>query len=216
MNTQNLNPLKMYAKIKTNASVFVNNYGNNTELRNFLKANEGKFVEIETNYLFNNQYNTEKFRLYDSQICEIVNDARINKGKCKYCGTMIDKAKGDTCCNKYENNEDKAKNCKEYGIEWFTLENTFFLKYPRGLKAIESKEKNVGNNEIKIGTYSLEAYPSLDYLRLSNCRKTINFKFEGENYFVNNGIGWSQTRRLDVPESIQNKVRKACIELMNL
>lgn len=47
----------------------------------------GKWAEIDTRYLFHNQYNTiEGKRIFDSEILRVVDDVRGEYGKCRYCG----------------------------------------------------------------------------------------------------------------------------------
>lgn len=189
----------MKIQIKKNAYV----HAGSSEMKTFLQLNEGNWIDVETDYLFNNQYNTETYRIYDSMVSAIQYDARINKGKCNYCGQMLDK--GQECT--------KHKECKEYGINWFTPENTYFLKYPRGIKSMEHDREvlNIHNDCPVFGTYYLETYPSLDYYRLYNCRKTINFKYDkhsSEAFQVNNGIGFTATKRLDIPATAHEKLVK--------
>jgi hypothetical protein len=191
----------MKIKIKENAYVFG---GNDSDFINKLQKLEGKWVDVETKHLFTNQYNTKELRVYDSMVSAVKYDARINKGKCKYCGTMLNRGE---ICSKYAD-------CEKYGVEWFTTENTFFLKYPDGLPMVETQVLSYQENSPKIGTYHLESFPSLDYYRLSNCRKTINFKYDGINYFVHNGIGWNQYKRLDVPQSVNDELPSAIDKLI--
>ena len=60
-------------------------------MRALLKT--GEWVDIDTKCLFENQYNTTEEcgnkRIFDGQIQKIENDARVGKGKCKYCGAEI-------------------------------------------------------------------------------------------------------------------------------
>jgi hypothetical protein len=192
----------MQIKIKKNAYVFGSN---NTDYHKQLQEMEGKWINVETDHLFTNQYNTKNLRIYDSMVSAVKDDERINKGKCKYCGTMLNR--GETCT--------KHTDCEKYGIEWFTPENTFFLKYPDGLPMIEKQVLSFQDASPRIGTYRLESFPSLDYYRLYNSRKTINFKYDGVNYFVHDGIGWTQKKRLDVPDDVNNDIPNA-IERLKL
>lgn len=75
----------MRIKIKKNAYV----YAEKSNLRDFLKANEGKWLEVETSYLFNNQYNTKNFRIFDTMVEEIQNEVRHLWCKNKYTGSMV-------------------------------------------------------------------------------------------------------------------------------
>jgi len=196
----------MKALIKKNAYIWATDYFRTAigaEFKQWLKDNEGKWIDIETDCLFDNQYNTEKYRIYDSMIDAISDDARINKGKCKYCGTMVNA--GETC--------EKYADCKDYGIDWFTPTNTYFLKYPNGAKNIQHDYISCRTGYQKFGTYHLEAFKDLDYYRISNCKKTINFKFDGEKYYIHNGIGYTEKSFLDIPYSIRGKVLAKLQEL---
>ena len=178
----------MKIKLKKNAYVWGNN---STKMRDYLKENEGKWLEVETAHLFNNQYNTAEYRIYDSMIEEIKDDVRHLFKKCNYCGAMIEKTQPD--CSKHED-------CSNYGMMHFTPDNTYFLKYPAGVK-MQSHEEIISTfpKGRKFGTYSFDNFPTLDYMRLSNCRKTINFKYDGEFFYINNGIGYKKAKRLDIP-----------------
>jgi len=55
-----------------------------------LEKSTNKWIEIETNYLFDNQYNTvDGRRIFDRDIKAIRNDARVGMGRCEYCGAMV-------------------------------------------------------------------------------------------------------------------------------
>lgn len=185
----------MQIKIKKNAYVFAG-YNSNNEYRNKLKELEGKWIDVETNHLFNNQYNIKGLRIYDSMVEAVRNDARINKGKCNYCGTMLNVGE---LCNKH-------KKCINYGAKWFTPENTYFLKYPEGVKMMEDRILSIDALNIKIGSYYLESYPELDYFRLYNSRQTINFKYDGKNFYICNGIGYKKENP-SVPLEVLNELK---------
>ena len=66
----------MRALITTN---YISTYNNTKEFKNFIESNKGKFVEVDTEYNFENQYNTKcGFRIYDTHIDKIENDVRTN------------------------------------------------------------------------------------------------------------------------------------------
>jgi hypothetical protein len=252
---EQLQPGKMYIRIKDIAYI----YGSHN-MQEFLKANIGYYLEVDPSYLFNNQYNTQQLRLYDSQISEVINDLRAGLGTCKYCGAMIKAGEEEThyttqegkpcvgcfwfqsqlisTANYETSNQDGSKTektevktyhkkcsfkdgktdcthkeCREYGVNWFTPENTYFLKYPRGVNHTKKRLLSIDEKPVKIGSYYLESYPELDYFRLYNARKTINFKFDGVFFYINNGIGFAQVKNLDIPDNLRDKLRK---ELKNL
>lgn len=149
-----------------------------------LKQIRGQWVEVDTKYLFKNQYNLSDYaiRVYDKDIEAVQDDARKGLVKCGYCGAQfhgleelqahyaaeeesahkcesckdyvrgivdiqhskdayIDengnevqtrtakyiygkKCRWDGGCNKFEHRNHKP--------EFFTAENTYFLKYPNG------------------------------------------------------------------------------------
>lgn len=111
--------------------------------------------------------------------------------------------------------EEKYGNCtydehEKYGIEWFTPDNCYFLKYPNGTDDYTLYDwirndwfPHIGNATIlkynqypsKFGSYTLKLYLHSDekticYLILSNERKTIKFTYnpETKTYIVYDGI----------------------------
>lgn len=100
----------------------------------------------------------------------------------------------------------------QYGFDYFTAQNTYFLMYPTGSKSGEAEKLVVGmDNALKVGSYRLEYYPSLFYFRLSNCRQTINFRFDGSNFWIHNGIGLTKAKYLSVPDKVNAKVKQFLI-----
>lgn len=190
----------MQIKISDIGYVYASN-----ETREYFKRMAGKWVTVETDYLFNNQYNTATHRVMDSQVSAVRNDARHNRGVCKYCGAQL--TTGQICT--------AHKECKEHGIEWFTPANTFFLKHPNGLLQPDKESLSIHDDRLKLGTYYLENYPSLGYYRLHNCRKTINFKFDGKQYWVANGIGYTAKNVLPVPVEVQSQLTNAIATLQS-
>lgn len=169
----------------------------NKELDKYLKANAGKFVKVETDYLFNDQYNTAKFRLFDSHISEVKDDARVNMGKCAYCGKMHTKDPKRPRQKCYEHKE-----CKQYEIKWFTPDNTLFLRYPKG--CIQNKPVQPQ----MIGSYHLENTLS-GYYWLHNARKSIKFSYneqETRRFIIHDSIGSKQSRFLDIPMTALSKL----------
>lgn len=183
----------MQIKIKKNAYIL----SNVSEKREWLMANEGQWIEVETDYLFKNQYNTAEYKIWDSMVEAVRDDARMNKGKCRYCGTTLNR--GEICS--------KHKDCPRCGIEWFTPENTFFLKYPDGIKQPDREILSIYPDFIKVGTYYVENYPSLDYYRIYNGRKTINFKYDKEFFYIRNIIGYKQVKHLPIPEKAEKALK---------
>lgn len=209
-----------------------------------------QWVEIDESFLSENQYNTtEGKRIFDADIIKIKNDARRNKGRCRYCGKIVnrgeeekhftenekkscngcfwynDRQDGETITEKTksinENGEEVTttiekrkykkvctynsssgystgctnKECREYGISWFTPENTFFLAYPNGFTPDEKINANIlkdfspkweGSMDYKIyphkfGSYTLEAETSngkLRYFTISNARNRVRFNID--------------------------------------
>lgn len=113
----------------------------------------------------------------------------------------------------YSNRADCSyKECRAFGIEWFTPDNCYFLKYPNGtddytlLDWIRNDWTSSHNdtrfvyNQFKneLGSYSLMLYLkadkiTIDYLCLSNARNTFNFTYDFDNdmYVLYDGINRS-------------------------
>ena len=250
--------------------------------------NNGEWVEIDTTYLFNNQYNTKDGkRIFDKDISRVVDDVRYGLGKCRYCGALVKKGEeekhfleqenkgcvgcfwyqdrlisykknplkikeitkknGETvtqkivttvskykklCSYREEHGECAYKECRRMNIEWFTPENTFFLKYPNGFSAIPGIEKlkirgfvindNTINAEYfkKIGSYTLNALLSYDNgkvtgvkaYRLYNSRRSYTFRFENGELFTNDhSFGWYKVKTLEnIPASVMKAVKNIC------
>lgn len=131
------------------------------------------------------------------------------------------------CCNNTEH--------RRMGIEWFTAENTFFIKYPNGmadftnidrLKLHGFEVKDMGEwfsilYTHKLGSYELSAVnhigldkrPIIDYFRVRNCRNWYDFRIEnGEIYTDKYGFGWYKVKTLD---KIPAKIMAALISICN-
>ena len=123
--------------------------------------------------------------------------------------------------------------CRRMGIEWFTPENTFFLKYPNGFESIPDVDKLairgfVMNDRClnaeyhkKIGSYTLTAI--LEYengkaigisaYRIWNCRRDYTFRFENNELFTNKySFGWRKVKTLeDIPDSVMEIIKNICM-----
>lgn len=82
----------MQVRIKSNATA---NYAKGIWERGIPDKNfisllaqlHGKLVEVETKHLFDDQFNiVDGPRIHSEDVCEIINDERINRAKCGYCG----------------------------------------------------------------------------------------------------------------------------------
>lgn len=119
INNAPLSEDKMYLKISTNAHIKYrsstlrpyrprDNF--NSKWYDKLKAIAGKIIEVETDYLFYDQFNTvpiknvsdKGLRIMMQSIDYVINDKRIDKMRCNYCGKVT--IKGNICpyCNKSE------------------------------------------------------------------------------------------------------------------
>lgn len=245
------------------------------------------WIEIDTTHLFNDQYNTvDGKRIFDKDIKEIVNDARIGMGKCKCCGAMIKKGEEEkhflenenktcdgcfwyqdkrvetikhkpkttiqeingeiisitertettkykkVCAYKEKYGDCTNSECRKMGVKWFTPQNTFFLKYPKGVEVNTTITKLkmhgfiVENGRIhahfykKLGSYTLEAIlhyengkaENIESFRLWNCRKDYNFIYNNGDLLTNKyAFGWRSVKTLEgVPENVMQSVFNIC------
>lgn len=82
----------------------------NKMFKNWVAENQGKFVEIDTSHVFDNQYNTvDGFRIYDNHIDKIIDDIREDKNI-----FFVAHANGKDEIKKV-NFEDHLKNKRFYG-----------------------------------------------------------------------------------------------------
>lgn len=69
----------------------------------------GKTVDIDTSFLANNQYNTvDRQRIFDGEILAIIDDARVGRGVCKYCGATVNRGEEE---KHFAEVEEKIKSC---------------------------------------------------------------------------------------------------------
>ena len=250
--------------------------------------NSGEWVNIDTSYLFHDQYNTEDGkRIFDKDISRIVNDERPGMGRCKYCGAMVkrgeeykhfEEQENKTCSgcfwyqdrlisstkhppeverttnengelvtrktvttvSRYEKvctykekyGECTHKECRRMGIDWFTPDNTFFLKYPDGFSSIPEIDKLEMRGFIfdnrrlnaeyykKLGSYTLTALLSYENgkatgiraYKLYNCRRDYTFRFENGELFTDKyAFGFRKVKTLEgVPGSVMEAVKNIC------
>lgn len=189
----------MKALIKTTA----NNWGSAHEkngklIHEYLVANRGKWVDIDTSHLFNNQYNTlDGFRIFDKDIKEIKEDARLNKGQCNYCGTITD---FNLPCLKHAE-------CVNYGSKDFN--KCFFIKNPKGSDPIiETNISNdLANNKKFWSFYSVNSH----YYRISR-RRNIEFVLvSGVPYIV--GLGYTHYLNARLSDN-EIKILLHCVKLL--
>jgi hypothetical protein len=79
----------------------------NREWVETLKKVDGQTLEVETEYLFSDQFNTAPIpgvsenglRLMVGDVAEVIDDERPGRGRCQWCGktVVMDKVRGDTC-----------------------------------------------------------------------------------------------------------------------
>ena len=51
------------------------------KMNEFLVSNRNKWLDVDTTHLFDNQYNTERFRIYDAHVAAVKDDLR---GECAF------------------------------------------------------------------------------------------------------------------------------------
>lgn len=115
------------------------------------------------------------------------------------------------------------KECRAYGITWFTPDNTFFMQFPDGFYGVDDVNvlkrrgfKLNGYNwkyEKKIGSYQLYAHVSNDkveYYTMWNARRRCHFFFVGETlYTFDHRFGCKKVKTLDgVLDKYMEKVKE--------
>jgi hypothetical protein len=175
-------------------------YQKHLDFKKWIAENQGKWVEIDTTCLFDNQYNTiDGKRIFDTWIDKIENDTRQGKGVCKYCGNNLDTPE----CTKNEK-------CKEYGVKMFNDKNTFFLAHPNGKDEVKEVEFNDHLKNPRFGTcYSVNG----NYYRISR-RSSIHFILVGTEIYITSGLGYTLLSKASLTEN-EKKIVKYCAEKIN-
>lgn len=246
---------------------------------------DGTWSEIDPKCLFHDQYNTTpefgNKRIFDRDIRRIEGDVRLGKGRCKYCGAIVNRGEEEShfahkeakpcegCfwytahkvgeekekelvfekkevdgrtvtktlvkktevyerkCSYMDNGVPACNNamCRKYGIDWFTPENTFFLKYPNGFerKSLRALLLSSGFTECcdnilvydkKIGSYVLGAWfqrddlDTLDYFCMRNTRYNVRFRWEDGKFYMESGFSWVPSDDLGLPYYALNDLKK--------
>ena len=174
---------KMYAQLKeivyiSNNEPMLRTTEQRQRYKEFIENNRGKLVEIDTSYIFDNQYNTKDgFRIYDSQITRTINDIREGLHTCGYCGKQY--------------RHDRKCNCDFIQRE-FNKNNTFFLSNTLDeYKVIDINLKSWKDNTIK--SYELYNCGS-NFYRLCNSRNKIEFIYNSKTLEIwsYNSIGYKK------------------------
>lgn len=166
---------KPFSKIKNdgnNMQILIKSNSYKKELRDL----KGKWIDINTNYLFKNQYTTkEGLRILDADIIATKNDIRNNVHTCRYCGK--------------QSHDEKICNCDTKYLEIMNSEGTFFLN--RTLQDFEVIQIDIPSNDI---LKNCSLYNCCDYYRIGNNRNKIQFIFNSNNFevWVYNFIGYKK------------------------
>jgi hypothetical protein len=178
-----------------------------SKINEWLEENSGQWVEIDTAHLFNDQYNTvDGFRIFDSYIDAIEDDERTNKGKCKYCGTMLNRGEE---CTKYTPEKPSIfggkvmGDCSQYGVNWFTPENTYFLKFPNGFINIKPLSAEIENYSI----YDVNG----KFYRISR-RSNLEFFVKNGEVFMYSDIGHKPMKNARLSANERRLINKAVKE----
>lgn len=175
---------KMYARIDDLAYV----YTDNGKMKDYLKQNANKWVEIDTKFLFSDQYNTiDNYRIYDTMINAIKNDARLGIKQFE---------NDDSCCF----------------LIWKGIKPEP-LPLPESIDKIAKRVTQWKNPTYKIGSYEFESM-FLKHYKLQNARQRIKFLYWNKMYFTTSGIGYKAKKSLSlgypilspVPDNVKKKV----------
>ena len=139
-------------------------------------------------------------------------------------------------CSYGERNQNTSgctlKECRRMGIDWFTPDNTFFLKYPDGFSSIPDIDKLEMRGFVfddrrlnaeyhkKLGSYTLTALLSyengkatgISAYRIANCRRWYVFRYENGELFTDKyAMGWRKVKTLEgIPASVMADVKAIC------
>ena len=195
-------------KIKLTKVAYV--HTNNMEFKKFLRDNAGKWVEVDTTYLFSNQFNLKEqpYRILEVMIDDIQGDIRKQGDtRCNYCGKIN--------CKEHEARYQKALNS-----QLFSLPNYKEILAIKDFSKMDINEKKFNNkgyfpNRINLKgskTY-IESMNSLGWYRLHYGREIFDFLYNPDTKeFLSKGIGWRNDEMLNAITS--EKTRQAIKEAM--
>jgi hypothetical protein len=130
--------------------------------KNWIKENQGKWIEIDTKFLFSNQYNTKSgFRIYDIMIDKIKDDKRPEdtcffkkhpNGKDKIKDVKFkDHLKNERFLSCSSINDNYYRISRRSNIEFILVGNEIYITNEIGYITI--KDSSLSMNEIKILKY---------------------------------------------------------------
>ena len=167
----------MKIKIKSNAYA---GCSASQVFKDFIEANKGQWVDVETKCLFHDQYNTKQVRIMDSMVEAVQDDARVGMGRCFYCGATIERGKEEEHFEAMEN-----KVCQ--GCRWFrdTVINT---EYETHTNNVGQKISNTYKVYDKACTYK-DGCKNMEHRKLG-----IDWFTESNTFFLKypNGINFTQ------------------------
>jgi len=141
---------------------FQKDYQKHLDFKKWIEENKGKFVEIDTTHLFDNQYNTKcGHRIFDTWIERIQNDVRTDEkaffvknpnGKDPIKKVDFkDHLKNERFSSCYSVNGNYYRISRRNSIEFILVGDQIYLTNGIGYKTI--KESCLSNNEIQILKY---------------------------------------------------------------
>ena len=150
-------------------------YQKHLEFKKWVENNKGKEVEIDTTYLFDNQYNTKDgYRIYDCWIDKMINDVRTDK-KCFFVKhpsgkdpikkvNFTDHLKNERFLSCSSVNGNYYRISRRSSIEFILVGSEIYTKNGIGYETI--KESDLSDNEIKMLKYCAD--------RILNNKNTSN------------------------------------------
>lgn len=200
----------MKVKIKKSAYVHTSNITRENpekmSLRKYLLKTEGTWVEIDTDYLFDNQYNTKSgYRISDNMIDAIEDDARVinNKygiGYCGYCGQKT--TEHQPCHPEYFKSYKIFPHAKKLPVLNGVIKDDYN-------NLIDWKKQN-----IFIDKHCTVKNINNHYWRASTGRASIEFVLDEDlNFWIHNGIGYKKENSLPCGKVRDKKIRNTMQKL---
>ena len=146
---------------------FKKDYQKHLEFKKWIEDNKWKYVDIDTEYIFDNQYNTvDGFRIFDAMIEKIVDDVRTDKnvffvnfpnGKNEIKKVDFqDKMKNKRFYSCYSVNENYYRISRRSNIEFILAGANNEIWITNGIGYNRLNDCNLTSNEIKILNYCRE------------------------------------------------------------
>lgn len=167
----------------------------------YIRDLAGKVVDVQTEHLFNDQFNTAEFRVMQADVAEIIDDIRVNLRKCGYCGfshITVDMATCPKCIN----------NDHEYGLNAYVMADEYYTTLPKGLKVSLTTSRSSRDRYYLIKDNSGMGGGGAPVNHYSRLFVVVNGVDRGNGYQGYSSIDYMLSDKSELPEHAKRKIKR--------